>query len=104
MSISWESTTLNETQEFSANPIINKKVKTAVSGLPRYVQKYFINNITNDKDKQLAADFIISCVNHEACKLSTKRIYVISLAYLCRYLADKKKVDISLDQVTADML
>ena len=113
MSISWENTGTtiitatannNETQEFSADPAINKKVKIAVSGLPKYVQKYFINDIIRDKDKELAANFIISCVNQESCKQSTKRIYVLALAYLCRFLTHNKKTDVSLDQVTADML
>src|SRR3712207_4798074 len=65
MSISWENAIIgkNETQEFSANPIINKKVKIAVSGLQRTTQKYFITDIINEKDQELAADFIIFCVN-----------------------------------------
>lgn len=105
MSISWETLVAkNETQEFSTNPVINKKVKKAVSGLPKkYVQKYFINDITRGKDKELAADFITSCMNQEPCKPSTRRIYTLAFAYLCRYLADKK-IDVSLDQVTADTL
>lgn len=108
MSISWESTVVsavatNETQQFSADAVINKKVNIAVSGLQKYIQKYFINDITRDKDKELIADFMISCVKQESCKNSTKRVYAISLAYLCRYLASKK-LDISLDEVSADML
>ena len=34
---------------------------------------------------------------------STKRVYVVALAYLCRYLANKQN-NVSLDEVTADML
>lgn len=58
MSISWENA-VNETQEFSTDPIINKKVKTAVSGLQKTTQKYFIRDIINEKDKESVADFII---------------------------------------------
>jgi integrase len=105
MSISWENAIIgkNETQEFSANPIINKKVKIAVSGLQRTTQKYFITDIINEKDQELAADFIIFCVKQDNVKPKTRRVYVIALAYLCRYLTNKK-YKVSLDKVTADML
>ena len=106
MSISWENAFVNgknETQEFSVNPVINKKVKIAVSGLKKTIQRYFIRDIINEKDKELVADFIISCVKHDNVKLSTKRVYVVALAYLCRYLANKQN-NVSLDEVTADML
>jgi hypothetical protein len=33
MSIAWENTTTNETQEFSIDPVINRKIKSAVEGL-----------------------------------------------------------------------
>jgi hypothetical protein len=104
MSISWENALVNgknETQEFSANPIINKKVKIAVSGLQKTTQRYFIRDIINEKDKKLCADFIISCIKQDNVKPATRRIYVIALAYLCRCLAAK---NVSLDEVTADML
>jgi hypothetical protein len=105
MSIFWEYAVekeKNETQEFSANTVINKKVKIAVSGLQKTIQKYFIRDIINEKDKELAADFIISCVKQDNVKPSTKRVYVIALAYLCRYLADKQN-SVSLDKMTAGM-
>jgi hypothetical protein len=105
MSISWENAVekeKNETQEFSANTVINKKVKIAVSGLQKTIQKYFIRDIINEKDKELAADFIISCVKQDNVKPSTKRVYVIALAYLCRYLVDKQN-SVSLDKMTAGM-
>jgi integrase len=104
MSISWENAVEkgeNETQEFSANPVINKKVKIAVSGLKKTTQRYFVRDIINEKDKELAADFLISCMKQENSKLASTRIYVIALAYVCRYLATKK---VSLDQVSADTL
>ncbi len=52
---------------------------------------YFIRDITRDKDKALAADFIISCINQEGSKPNTRRVYVRALAYLCRYLAKRKE-------------
>jgi hypothetical protein len=92
MSISWgNAVVVNETQEFSANPVIKKKVKIAVSGLKRTTQKYFITDIINEKDKEPAADFIISSLKQDSVKPATRRIYVLALAYLCRYLAAKKQ-------------
>jgi hypothetical protein len=104
MSISWENAIeKNETQEFSANPIINKKVKIAVSGLQKTTQKYFIRDIINEKDKELVADFIIPSLKQDSVKPATRRLYVLALAYLCRYLTAKQQ-KVSLDEVTADML
>jgi len=40
MSITWENTA--ETQEFSADPIINRKIKTAAAGLQKSIQNYFL--------------------------------------------------------------
>jgi hypothetical protein len=84
--------------------VINKKVKIAESGLQKTIQKYFVRDIINEKDKELAADSIISSATQENVKLSTKRVYVVAVAYLCRYLADNKQQNVTLDEVTADML
>jgi hypothetical protein len=61
MSIAWENTTTNETQEFSIDPVINRKIKSAVEGLQPSIQKYFLEFPT-EKDKELVADFILFCV------------------------------------------
>jgi hypothetical protein len=42
MSIAWENNTTNETQEFSIDPLINRKIKTAVQALQKSVQNYFL--------------------------------------------------------------
>lgn len=84
--------------------MINKEVKIAVSGLQKTIQKYFVRDIINEKDKEPAADSIISSLKQENVKLSTKHVYVIAMAYLCRCLADNKQQNVTLDEVTADML
>jgi hypothetical protein len=61
MSIAWENRT--ETQEFSIDPIINRKIKTAAQALQKSVQKYFLEFPT-ERDKELVADFILSCSQH----------------------------------------
>lgn len=61
MSIAWESTNITETQEFSIDPVINHKIKSAVEGLQPSIQKYFLEFLT-EKDKELVADFILFCV------------------------------------------
>jgi hypothetical protein len=61
MSIAWENTTTNETQEFSIDLVINRKIKSAVEGLQPSIQKYFLEFPT-EKDKELVADFILFCV------------------------------------------
>jgi hypothetical protein len=45
MSIAWEENntiTTTETQEFSPDPIINRNIKTAVHGLQKSIQNYFL--------------------------------------------------------------
>jgi hypothetical protein len=42
MSIAWENTTTNETQEFSIDHVINRKIKSAVEDLQPSIQKYFL--------------------------------------------------------------
>jgi hypothetical protein len=40
MAISWEDSV--KTQEFSANPIINSKIKAVVTGLPKNISNLFL--------------------------------------------------------------
>jgi hypothetical protein len=76
MSITWEDSSRNndakkttrageggggETQHFSLNFQVNQKIKTAVSGLQPFVQRYFFE-FAGDRDKELVADFILSCI------------------------------------------
>lgn len=61
MSIAWEennNTIVLETQAFSIDPIINQKIKSAVQGLQKSIQNYFLEFPT-ERDKELVADFLI---------------------------------------------
>jgi hypothetical protein len=84
MSISWENAVgKNETQQFTADPIVNSKIKTVVIGLPRSISNLFLEFPT-DHNKELVANFLDSCIKQENISLNTKRIYLIALAYLAR--------------------
>ncbi len=66
MSIAWneESKKTVETLEFSSNPTINQKIKSAVTGLQKHVQKLFLEFPT-EHDKEQVADFILMSVKQE---------------------------------------
>jgi hypothetical protein len=95
MSISWENAV--ETQEFTANPIINNKIKAVVAGLPRSIANLFLE-FPDDHNKELVTDFLQACIMQENISLNTKRVYLIALAYLARWA--KKP----LETITADEL
>jgi hypothetical protein len=63
MSVAWEENTaaINETQQFSVDPVTNLKVKTAVAGLQLSIQRYLLGFPT-ERDRELVADFLITCV------------------------------------------
>jgi site-specific recombinase XerD len=90
MSITWENTA--ETQEFSADPIINRKIKTAAAGLQKSIQNYFLEFPT-ERDKEVVADFMLACSQQENVAIKTKRVYLIALTYLSRFLENKKSFD-----------
>jgi hypothetical protein len=90
MSIAWENSV--ETQQFSIDPIINQKVKTAAQGLQKSIQNYFLEFPT-EKDKELVADFILTCSQQENVALKTKRVYLIALTYLSKYLKNEKSFE-----------
>jgi site-specific recombinase XerD len=98
MSISWEqkensrTTTITKTQQFSADPILNDKIKTAVVGLQRFVQNYFLEFPT-ERDKELVADFIIMCIQKENVAIATKKTYLNALIYLSRYFKGQKSFE-----------
>jgi hypothetical protein len=71
MSIAWENSV--ETQQFCIDPIINQKVKIAVEGLQKSVQNYFLEFPT-ERDKELVADFLITCSQQENIAIKTKRV------------------------------
>ncbi|MFL6490096.1 MAG: hypothetical protein ACJ70M_01185 [Nitrososphaera sp.] len=96
MSIAWEENntiTTIETQEFSIDPIINRKIKTAVNGLQKSIQNYFLEFPT-ERDKELVADFLISCSQKENVAIKTKRVYLIALTYLSRFLDNKRSFEV----------
>jgi hypothetical protein len=59
MSIAWENTV--ETLEFSSNFTFNQKIKSAVTGLQKNVQRLFLEFPT-EHDKEQVAGFIIMTV------------------------------------------
>jgi hypothetical protein len=85
MSISWENAVIgkNETQKFSADPIMNSKIKAVVTGLPRSISNLFLEFPTDD-NKELVANFLDSCIKQENISLNTKRVYLVALVYLAR--------------------
>jgi site-specific recombinase XerD len=95
MSLAWENTS-DETQQSSADSIINSKIKSAVAGLQPSIQKYFLEFPTQ-KDKEAVADFLNVCTRQENAAIKTKRAYLVALTYLLRYLDGKK----SFSEVTA---
>jgi integrase len=96
MSIAWENTSKEETLQFSADPIINDKVKLAVKGLWQpSIQKLFLE-FQSDQDKELVADFILACVQEENIAVGTKRAYLIALARLASHV--KKHFDVMTSQ------
>ena len=96
MSIAWneeeQKNTEVETLEFSSNPNINQKIKLAVAGLQKGIQKLFLEFPT-EHDKEQAADFILTSIKQENISLSTRRILVIALAYLSRFFGNNKSFD-----------
>src|SRR5918992_1066026 len=95
MSIAWEENntiTTIETQEFSIDPAINQKAKTAVNGLQKSIQNYFME-FTTERDKELVADFLISCSQQENVAIKSRRVYLIALTYLCRFVGASKSFD-----------
>jgi integrase len=90
MSIAWEKEV--ETLEFSPNLALNNKIKLAVSGLQKGVQRLFLE-LPTEHDKELLADFIIDSIKRENLTLATKRTYVIGLVYLSRYFGNKKSFE-----------
>jgi integrase len=81
MSISWESAV--ETQEFSADPTTDNKIKAVVTGLPKSIANLFLEFPT-DYNKEIVANFLESCSKQENISLNTKRVYLIALGYFAR--------------------
>ena len=95
MSTSWdkqfstETSASLETQEFSANYNINRKIKSSYKRLRPYVKKLFLE-LASDTDKEILADYLDLCIRQENIKLATVRGCILAFGYLCRYLKPKK--------------
>jgi hypothetical protein len=83
LSIEWESLPLRqgegggeETQQFTADPILNNKIKSATAGLLPSIQKMFLDFPT-DNDKQLVVDYLQACIKQENIAVRTKRVYIL---------------------------
>jgi integrase len=83
--------------QFSTDPIINGKVKQALAGLHQPgIQRYFLDFAT-DRDKELVADFILTCEFQENVTINTKRVYLIALSRLASHVRPAK----TLEEMTA---
>lgn len=56
------------------------------------VQKLFFD-LASDLDKELLADYIILCTKQEKITVITKRVYIIALCHLSRYLKHEKSFE-----------
>jgi hypothetical protein len=84
-----------ETRQFSFDYNVNLKIKTAVAGLRPFVKRYFFE-FASDHDKELVADFVLSCVRQENITSNTRRAYIVAIATMARYFfKGEKKKDIS---------
>jgi integrase/recombinase XerD len=90
---------------FSDNPAIDKKVKAAVQGgLQGNVQRLF-SKFPTDEDRELVADFILTCMHQENIAIKTKRVYISSLASLSKYFDYKKSFnEMTAKDIAADYL
>ena len=80
---------LQPQEEFSDNPSINKNVKAAVQGLHPSIQRLLFKFPT-EEDKELVADFVLTCIHQENVAIKTKQVYISSLAYLSKFFDYKK--------------
>jgi site-specific recombinase XerD len=44
-------------------------------------------------DKEFVAGFLIACSQQENVAIKTRRVYLIALTYMCRFLKNKKSFD-----------
>jgi integrase len=92
-------TTNVETQNWSADPTINNKIKLAVAGLKNSIQKMILRFPT-ERDKELVADFMLAGIRQENIAPNSRRMYLIALNYLSKHYNYSK----SFTDMTADDL
>src|SRR3712207_2615205 len=96
MSIAWQkdanddktNNDKEETQHFSLDFQVNQKIKAAAAGLQPFIQRYFFE-FASDHDKELVADFILSCIRQENIAANTKRSYIVAIATMAKHLKGK---------------
>jgi integrase len=106
MSTTWEeeqNTTSIQTQDFSSNAYINRKVKQALSGLQPTIKR-MVQRFPTDEDKELAADWLIACMQQENAAVKSKRVYVTALNYLSKYHGYSKPFRAMSDKDISDYL
>ena len=64
---------------------IREQPSYATAGLLPSIKKMFLDFPT-DADKELVADYLQACIKQENIAVKTKRVYIVALVYLCRYL------------------
>lgn len=105
MSVAWESTSNNNhhpdrssssryqpVEVFSSNDnsyALNETIKTVCKDLLPSLQRLFLEFPT-DEDKELVADYLLTCMHQENITLSTKKVYLLTLFYLSRHFNHKK--------------
>jgi hypothetical protein len=66
-----------------------------MAGLRPFVKRYFFE-FASDHDKELVADFVLSCIRQENITSNTRRAYIVAIATMARYFfKGEKKKDIS---------
>jgi hypothetical protein len=68
---------------------LNEKIRTVCRDLLPSLQRLFLEFPT-DEDKELVADYLLTCIHQENITLSTKKVYLLTLSYLSRYFNHKK--------------
>jgi hypothetical protein len=57
--------------------------------LQRNAQKLFLKFPT-EEDKEIVADFVLTCMHQKKVAIRTKEVYIAGLAYLSKYFDYKK--------------
>src|SRR5688572_13475153 len=84
-------------ESFSNDVSVDRRIKEACSigggELQPQFQRLFLE--LGDKDKLSVADFVIASYHENNITAGTKRVYIVSLVYLSRYLNRKSFVDMT---------
>jgi hypothetical protein len=75
--------------DYNSSYALNEKIKTVCKDLLPSLQRLFLQFPT-DEDKELVADYLLTCIHQENITLSTKKVYLLTLFYLSRHYNHKK--------------